>query len=112
MPKIGDNKVVRFKLKYLREIQRNAMLHATQPKPRTWKSLYDTPLDVMKKMALSLFSVLDHVDKSIKRREKIEKEVAKHSKGKTKEQVDLIRLAAELKDFENEVKGLEERRKR
>lgn len=112
MKKLGDNKVVRFKLQYLREIQRNAMLHATQPKPRTWKSLYDTPVDVMKKMVITLYSALQHVDKSIKRRERIEKKVARLSKGKSEEQVALIRLMVEVEDWNREAKSLEKGRKR
>lgn len=107
--------VVRFKLKYIKEITRNAMLHATQPKPRTWKSLYVTPPAVMKRMLFTLANVFIHVSDSLKEREEIERAVARKSKGKSGAEAHMIRLNEEVKCWTKRVTTLDkklERRKR
>lgn len=88
------NKEAKFKVSYLREIDRNAMLFATQPKPRTYKSIYETPVEVLGRVVVVLSKSLERAIENYETIQKVEKEVKKKSKGKAKQESEMIRLTA------------------
>jgi hypothetical protein len=66
-----------FKIHYLREIARNACLHATQPKEETFPSLFETPVPVLARMITTLRDAHDVVYQAFASKIKFEK----HGKG-------------------------------
>lgn len=88
-----------MQLKYMREIMRQATLCATVPKPRTFKGVFDMPTVVMERMVVVLSGLLKQALDSLKTRVAFEKRVEKRSEGKSKPQIEMIRIEEGMKDW-------------